>query len=212
MDHIYRRPVQQGGLKVLNQKEDRDLQQKLNMLEKQYRYTRKMLQQRKDSLITEERKVVMVKVCEPKATVSIAMKEIEHKNTEIHFSRDVQTSVGRRRHPSERCDAGPEGVEQIRSTSAPPPSDRPLRRRGCIQSNVSFMQMKNIATIDSISEKELAREQQRAREEVERLRRLQREDLHERVRAFIKKLKEKTAVEPPQEEHLELSTLLHTYS
>ncbi|XP_028250441.1 uncharacterized protein LOC114426976 [Parambassis ranga] len=201
MDHIYRRPVQQGGLKVLNQKEDRDLQQKLNMLEKQYRYTRKMLQQRKDSLITEERRVVMVKVCEPKATVNIAMKEIEHKNEEIHFSRDVQTSVGRRLHSSERHDTGPVVVEQTRSTSAPPPSVRPLRHRGGIQSNVSFMQMKNIATIDSISEKELAREQQRAREEVERLRQLHREDLHERMRAFIKKLKEKssmeTAVEPP---------------
>lgn len=76
MDHIYRRPELQRVLRVLNQKEDRDLQRKLIMLDKQHRYTQKMLQQRRDKLINEARRMVMVQVCEPKATVSIAMKEI----------------------------------------------------------------------------------------------------------------------------------------
>ncbi|XP_035850455.1 uncharacterized protein LOC118493727 [Sander lucioperca] len=193
MDQSFRRAsVLQRDLKVLNQKEDRDLQHKLNMLDKQYRYTRKMLQQRRESLINKQRRVVMVKVVEPKATVNIAMKEIrEHK---------FQTSDGRRSYSStsQYPNKGCELVEPSRSTSAPPPSVKPtspVRRRGYIQSSVSLMQMKNIATIDSISEKELARQQQKAREEMERLRQFQRETLHKRVAAFIEILKEKGNME-----------------
>ncbi|XP_033181732.1 uncharacterized protein LOC117152818 [Anabas testudineus] len=190
MDEIYRRPVMQKELKVLNQKEDRDFKHKLNMLDKQFRYTQKVLKQRRDSLLKEHRKVVMVKVCEPKATLNIAMREIdEHVSEEIHF-RGIHTSHGRRFSHNK----GSELVEQSRSTSAPPPSDKPtssVRHRGNIQSNLSLMQMKNIATIDSISEKELARQQQEAREEMEKLRQLQRETLHNRVTAFIEGLKSK---------------------
>lgn len=195
------RPVPQRELRVLNQKEDRDLRHKLNMLDKQYRYTRKMLQQRRDSLMNEQRRVVMVKVCEPKATVNIAMKEIgEHKNAEEHF-RGIHTSDGGRLHSSkpQHHSKGSEPVEQGRSISAPPPSSvkptSPVRHRGNIQSNVSLLQMKNIATIDSISEKELVRQQQKAREELERVRQLQKENLHKRVTAFIESLKDKGSVE-----------------
>lgn len=200
MDQIYRRPVKQRELRVLNQKEDRDFKHKLNMLDKQFRYTQKMLKQRRDSLIKEHRKVVMVKVCEPKATVNIAMKEIdEHMSAETHF-RGIHTSDGRRLYHNN----GSELVEQSRSTSAPPQSVKStnsVRHRGNIQSNLSLMQMKNIATIDSISEKELVRQQQKAREEIERMRQLQRETLHKRVTAFIESLKDKDNmkihVEPP---------------
>ncbi|XP_034714086.1 uncharacterized protein LOC117935754 [Etheostoma cragini] len=193
MDQSFKKAsVQQRDLQVLNQREDRDLQHKLNMLDKQYRYTRKMLQQRRESLIHERRRVVMVKVVEPKATVNVAMKDIgEH---------TFQTSYGRRSYSStaQYPNKGCELVEQSRSTSAPPPSVKPpspVRRRGYIQSSVSLMQMKNIATIDSISEKELARQQQKAREEMERQRQFQRETLHKRVAAFIDMLQGKGTME-----------------
>lgn len=65
--------VLQRNLRVLNQK-DRSLQQKLNMLQKQYKNTHKMLQKRQDSLMKEHRRVMLVKICEPKATVNIAMR------------------------------------------------------------------------------------------------------------------------------------------
>lgn len=207
MEQSIRRPdVLQRNLRVLNQKEDRNLQQKLKMLDKQYRYTHKMLQQRRDTLMKEQRRVVMVKVCEPKATVNVAMKEIgEHKNAETHF-RDVQTSEGRRFYSSKSayCSKESELVEQSRSVSAPPQSVKPtssVRRRSNIQSSLSLMQMKKIATIDSISEKELARRQQKAREEMERQRQFQRETLRKKMAAFIEKLKDKRHmqihVEPP---------------
>lgn len=70
-----------------------------------------------------------------------------------------------------------------------------MRHKGKVQSNLSLMQMKQIATIDSISEKELARQQQKAQEEMERLRLLQREMLHKKVMEFIEKLKDKKDVE-----------------
>lgn len=200
MDHSFRRrDVLQRNLRVLNQKEDRTLQQKLHMLDKQHRYTHKMLQQRRELLLREHSRVVMVKVCEPKATVNIAMKEIEQHQIAAVHCRGVQTSEGRRFCPSESpVEAeGSEPEEQSRSISAPPPPSStnpagPVRRRGTIQSSVSLMQMKNIATIDSISEKELAMRQQRAREEVERLRQFQREALQNRVAAFIERLKDRS--------------------
>lgn len=205
MDESFRRAgVLQRDLRVLNQKEDRDLQQRLNMLDRQYRYTRKMLQQRRDLLVREQRRVVMVKVVEPKATVGIAMKEIEeHNSTEMNV-RGIQTSNGRRLSSSNsQCHGSASKLgEQSRSISAPPPSFNPtgsVRRRGNVQSSVSLMQMKNIATIDSISEKELARQQQRAREEMEKLMQFQREALHKRVAAFIEKLKDKSDMQKPVE-------------
>lgn len=197
MDQSVRRPdVLQRNLRVLNQKEDRNLQQKLKMLDKQYRYTRKMLQQRRDMLMKEQRRVVMVKICEPKATVNIAMREIgQHHNPETHF-RDIQTSEGRRFHSSksEYRNEETELVMQSRSVSAPPQPVKPtssVRRRGKIQSSLSLMQMKKISTIDSISEKELARRKQKAHEEMQRQRQLQREVLHKKMAAFIEKLKDK---------------------
>ncbi|XP_039992493.1 uncharacterized protein LOC120795072 [Xiphias gladius] len=206
MDQIYRRPVPHRELRVLNQKEDRDLRHKLNMLDRQYRYARKMLQQRRDWLINEQRRLGMVKVCEPKATVDIAMKEIgEHKGSETRV-RGIHTSDGGRLYSrkSQYHNRGSEPVEQSRLTSAPPSSVKPTsptRHRGNVQSNVSLMQMKNIATIDSISDRELARTQQRAREEMERVRQLQREAIHKRVTAFIESLKDsgnmKILVETP---------------
>lgn len=198
MDQNLRKPdALQRNLRVLNQKEDRNLQQKLAMLEKQYKYSHKMLQQRTDSLMKEQRRVVMVKVCEPKATVNLAMKEIgEHQKAETHF-RDIQTSEGRRflSRKSPNHNEGSKQVEPSRSISAPPQTVKPagtVRHRGGIQCSVSLMQMKKIATIDSISEKELTKQQQRAWEEMERLRQLQRETLHNRVAAFIEKLQDKS--------------------
>lgn len=201
MDPLRTRPALHGALRVLNQRENRDLQLKLNLLDKQYKYTRKMLQQRRASLMSEERKVVMVKYCEPIATVNIAMKEIqEHVSAETHFSRDIHTAGGRLTISESGADQTmrPEVVEKSRSISAPPLSVQPsrsVRRRGNIQSSLSFRQMKSIATIDSISEKERARQQKEAREEVERLRQLQRETLQNRVTAFIEMLKEKRNME-----------------
>lgn len=193
--------ILQRSLRVLNQKEDRNLQQKLNTLERQYRYTHKMLQQRRDWLMREHRRVMLVKICEPKATVNIAMKEIgEQQRVEMHF-RASQTSECRRFFSSKRRTEGSKQVERGRSISAPllpppPPGTpaSPVRRRGYIQSSLSLLQMKNIANIDSISEKEQARQQREAQEELERIRELQRKMLQKKVTGFIEMLKDKCNV------------------
>lgn len=182
------------NLRVLNQKEDRTLQQKLYMLEKEHRYTHKKLQQRREQLIREHRRVIMVKKCEPKATVNIAMREIKLRQIpEVHY-RAIQTSEGTRLSSiKSTSDAILE--EQSRPLSAPPPLTEPsilVRRRGTIQSSMSLMQMKNLATIDSISEKELAKQQLRTQEEFEKLKQVQREVLQNRVLAFVESLKDKS--------------------
>lgn len=69
---------------------------------------------------------------------------------------------------------------------------------------MSLMQMKNIAAIDSISEKELAKQQLRTRQELERLKQFQMEVLQKRVLAFVESLKDKSNMcegsckKPPQ--------------
>lgn len=182
--------VLQRNLRVLNRKEDRNLQQKLNMLEKQYRYTQKMLQQRRDSLTREHRRVTLVKICQPKATVNIAMTEIGEQQREMHLRASQTASDSRRLYSSRYLH---EGSKQSRSASAPLPLPvSPVRRRRHVQSSVSLLQMKNIAKIDSISEKELARQQREAREEMERMRELQREMLQRKVTAFVEMLKDKS--------------------
>lgn len=205
MDGQCRRSFLLRDVSVVNQREDRDLQHKLNMLDKQHRYTCKMLRQRRDSLVNEQSRVVMVKICEPKATVNIAMREIgEHKNAEAN-SRGLHTSDGRGRSSPRKPqddDKGSEQVEQSRTVSAPPASVKPtapVRHRRNTRSVVSLMQMKNIATIDSISEKELARQRQKAQEEAERVRQLQTDMLHKRVTEFIQSLRDKVNVETLEE-------------
>lgn len=181
------------NLRVLNQKEDRILQQKLYMLEKEHRHTHKKLQQRQQQLIREHRRVIMVKKCEPKAIVNIAMGEIKRRQTAEMRHRGIQTSQGTRfcsiKTPSDTESLVLE--EQSRSQSAPPPSVL-VRRRSAVRSSVSLMQMRNIATIDSISEKELAKQQLRAREELQRLKQFQKEVLQKRVLAFVESLKDKS--------------------
>lgn len=187
MEIHYKRPKSalERELQVLNQKADRDRQQKLRLIDKQFRFSYKMLEQRKDYLRKEQRKVVTVKDCEPKAIVDIAMKEID----EYSHYRGVQTAYGSRRYTK----PGSNEAEQSRSASAPPLSL--VRHRGKVRSSVSLMQMKNIAMIDSISEKEKVRRQQRAREELERIRLLQRDALQKKVQEFIEKLKEKSKMD-----------------
>jgi len=191
MDRSLRRAgALQRDLKVLNQKEERDLQHRLTALDRQYRYTRKRLQQRRDSLVAELSRVGMVKVVEPQATVNIAMREIGE--------RTFQIPDGRRSHSSKSQyhDGGLEPAASSRSISAPAAQPAgSVRRRGRVQSSVSLMQMKDIAAIDSISEKELARRQRREREDREQLRQIQREALRNRVAAFIESLREKRDME-----------------
>lgn len=194
MDVSYSRPVLRRALNVQNQKANRDLQQRLSMLDKQYRYTRKLLQQRRASLMNDGRWVVMVKLCEPKATVNIAMRDIrEYLSVEGPCSRLVHTSDGGRGGLQDDSSE----VKLNRSISAPPATNKPSiseRRRGNVHS-VSFMQMKNIATIDKIAEKELTKQQQRAQEKSARLKQLQWETLHDKVMSFIETLKEKGNME-----------------
>lgn len=181
-------------LLVLDQKEETDFRHKLNVLDKQYRYTQKMLKQRQDDLLKEHRKVVMVKVCEPKATVHMALNEI-HKHMTVTHVRGIHKSDGRMYSSELQCHRKKSAlVEKTQSILAPPSSNKSIcyaRQRSNIQFNLSLMQMKTIVTIDSISEKELVRQKQKEREEMEKLRQLHRETLQKRVTTFIKSLKDK---------------------
>lgn len=141
----------------------------------------------------------MVKKCEPKAIVNIAMREIkQHQIAEAHY-RAFKTSEGTRFCSVKLMSDTEDSVlqEQSRSKSARPPLTKPsilVRRRSTFQSSMSLMQMKNISTIDSISEKEQVKQQLRTKEELERLKQVQRDILQKRVLAFVESLKDKSKV------------------
>lgn len=157
--------------------------QKLDLINKQFRHSYKMLQQKKDYVRKEQRKVGTVKICEPQAIVDVAMKEIDEQSN----YRGIHTAYGTRQYSKSNNE------KLTRSISAP------VRHRANVESSVSLLQMKNIALIDSISEKEKAQRQQKAREELERMSRLQKEALQKKVQEFIERLKEKSQMSSLEE-------------
>lgn len=185
MENEYARPMSalERELQVLNQKAERDRTQKLQLIDKQFKFSYKTLQQRKDFWRKEQRKVCTVRICEPKAIVDIAMKDIN----EFSNFREVRTAYGMR-----KCTQMEE--KHSRSISAP------VRQRCGVESSVSFLQMKNIALIDLISEKERELRLRREREERERARRAKIEALHRRVEEFIERLKDKDRTDATEEE------------
>ncbi|KAK7904227.1 hypothetical protein WMY93_016834 [Mugilogobius chulae] len=186
MENALYRPVSalERELQVLNQKAEQERRQKLQLIDKQFKFSYKTLQQRKDFWRKEQRKLVTVRICEPKAIVDIAMNEIN----ELSGVRSVQTAYGTRQKVKFALDE-----RQSRSISAP------VTQRSKVQCTVSLLQMKNVALIDSISEKEKALRRQKAREEMERMRKAQMEALQRRVQEFMERMKEKNRADSTEE-------------
>lgn len=199
----------QKDVRLMNLKEDIALQQKLNLLNIQYRYTLKMLQQRRNSIILENRKLLLLRFCEPKATVNKNMIEIaKTKKAGMDF-RDIHTSGGRRSYSSKSLyyDRGSDPLGLRRSASARPMSAKPTdsaRYSVTDEGRLSIMKMKNIATIDCISKKELTSRQQNARGEMERLKAFRWEALHQRVKSFIEKLNDTDDTELLSQPHRDI--------
>lgn len=71
-----KRPKSVLDVRFLNHQEDIILQHKLTLLDMRHRYTLRVLCQDRISLMKEHRKLLLLKVCEPCATINKTMKEI----------------------------------------------------------------------------------------------------------------------------------------
>ncbi|XP_064809301.1 filaggrin [Oncorhynchus masou masou] len=91
----HKRPKSVLDVRFLNHQEDIILQHKLTLLDMRHRYTLRVLCQDRISLMTEHRKLLLLKVCEPCATINKTMKEISE-TKKARMDRAVSASDNRR--------------------------------------------------------------------------------------------------------------------
>ncbi|KAJ7990789.1 hypothetical protein DPEC_G00290560 [Dallia pectoralis] len=230
-----RRPKSVLDVRFLNHQEDVSLQHKLKLLDMRHRYILKALCQEKDSLIRNHKKLLHLKVCEPRATINITMKELHetkmsrmacaasapenrrlyssrsHSNNRANIVQRCQTShanVTVEDPQTTELDTKGTPVQSLRSQSAQPKSIHSAKHRETriVHSSnqretesragvFSFIQLKQMSTIDSISEKELARQQLQSRGEKERLKQHQRDMLSQKIHTFLKALENNQQLE-----------------
>ncbi|XP_055721404.1 transcription initiation factor TFIID subunit 1 [Salvelinus fontinalis] len=94
-----KRPKSVLDVRFLNHQEDIILQHKLTLLDMRHRYTLRVLCQDRNSLMMEHRKLLLLKVCEPCATINKTMKEIS-KTKKARMDRAVSASDNRRLYSS----------------------------------------------------------------------------------------------------------------
>ncbi|XP_031643642.1 transcription initiation factor TFIID subunit 1-like [Oncorhynchus kisutch] len=90
-----KRPKSVLDVRFLNHQEDIILQHKLTLLDMRHRYTLRVLCQDRISLMMEHRKLLLLKVCEPCATINKTMKEISE-TKKARMDRAVSASDNRR--------------------------------------------------------------------------------------------------------------------
>lgn len=190
------KPLQYVDVRQMNIIEETYLQHRLNHLCIRQRLVLKLVQQDINSLMQEHRKLLNLQVCEPIATVDNAMREIWE-------SRDGMKVARYRCHHHHTQSAPPRGasvsgkavsqgnvdslMRSQSSRSAPTVSQMRLRESGDA-GTLSLLQLRDIACINSISERELASQREWRRQEREKLKRIQRETLRQKMQAFLKTL------------------------
>ncbi|XP_052352480.1 transcription initiation factor TFIID subunit 1 isoform X2 [Oncorhynchus keta] len=90
-----KRPKSVLDVRFLNHQEDIILQHKLTLMDMRHRYTLRVLCQDRISLMMEHRKLLLLKVCEPCATINKTMKEISE-TKKARMDRAVSASDNRR--------------------------------------------------------------------------------------------------------------------
>lgn len=174
--------------RLKNHKEDTELQWKLEQIHRKYKLDLKLLHQDKEFLLMEHKKLLHLRVCEPYATLTNTMSTISETRT---TKSDLQyvwypksAPAGRRMFSSEALSTQ---SEQLLATRLSKSASSALQQTS--ESNqLSIMYLKDLALIDSISQKELAIQEEQRRQKKERLKRLHREKLQQKMQIFFRKL------------------------
>ena len=178
-------------VRLKNSKEDLYLQHELSLLSMRHRHILRTLHQETDSLVRAHRKLLLLKVCEPKATINKTMREISETRNGRMDSQDVYNSDRQRIYSSKSLsyDRRPPLPNSRRAQSGLPiPVRNTLQSAKHQEAELSILQLKQIATIDCISNKELVYQQQYIREEKERLKQSQKDTLQQKIQVFLETL------------------------
>ncbi|TSO25149.1 hypothetical protein Baya_8772 [Bagarius yarrelli] len=175
-------------VRLKNHKEDIDLQWKLEQIHRKYKLDLKLLYQDRQFLQLEHKKLLHLRICEPRATLTNTMKDIsdtQTTNSDFQYVWHPSSApVGRRIHtgetPSNQSDQM-QDTRLVKSASAALP-------RSYESNQLSIMYLKDLALIDSISQKELAIQEEQKRQKKECLKRVYREKLQEKMQIFFRTL------------------------
>lgn len=181
-------------VRLKNHKEETHLQWKVDQIHRKYRLSLKLLHQDKEFLLKEHKKLLHLRVCEPYATVNNTLQEISETNTNQSDQENMchlrSAPAGRRMFSANpTLNKTSNNIINNRFTqSALPKSSATYRFMLSKPGELSIMQLKGIALIDSISEKELAHKEELKRKEKERLKQLYRETFQKKMQIFLQTL------------------------
>lgn len=191
----YRRPkcLQCVDVRQMNSTEETYLQHRLNHLCLRQTLILKLLQQDINSLMQEHQKLLHVRVCEPIATVDNTMREIlENRNgKKVAWHRHYTQSAppGRGLVSGKVVSQGDTDAVVRSQSSHPAPTLSHVQQRESEDAGIlSLVQLRDMACINSISERKLASQREWQRQERERLKQIQRETLRQKIHAFLKTL------------------------
>lgn len=173
--------------KLKNHKEDIDLQWKLEQIHRKHKLNLKLLHQNTEFLLKEHKKLLHLRVCEPYATLTNTMRAISETRTtksNQHVWYPRSAPAGRRMISSEVLSNRSEqlqGTRLLKSASSVLPQTSESKQ-------LSIMNLKDLALIDSISQKELAMQEEQRRQKKEQLKQLYREKMNQKIQNFFRTL------------------------
>lgn len=182
-------------VRLLNHKEDVHLKWKLHNISTKYRLNLRLLEQERQFVLKEHKRLLQLKVCEPHATINNTMRAI----SEVRMASDARKtrfskSAPAFRAPSSAKPSEDDDNQQMFAKSASfsfkrddsfPPMTSTEKFKASENGQLSFLKLKDLALIDSISKKELMYQEEYNRRYKERLKQLQREKLRQKIKSFL---------------------------
>lgn len=183
----------------MNHKEDVHLQWKLHNISAKYRLNLRLLEQERELVLKEHKRLLNLRVCEPHATINNTMRAISETITndvnETRFSKSAPafrplSSVKTYEDTEQRfAKSASFSVKQDDSSLSMTVTEK---FKASENGQLSILQLKDLALIDSISQKELMYQEEYYRWYKERLKQLQREKLQQKIRSFLNSIEHLT--------------------
>lgn len=188
-------------VRLLNHKEDVHLQWKLHNISAKYRLNLRLLEQERELVLKEHKRLLNLRVCEPRATINNTMRAI----SEVRITNDANETRFSKSAPAFRPLSSVKTYEDdkeqrfaksasfsVKQDDSSPPMIVTEKFKSSENGQLSILQLKDLALIDSISQKELMYREEYYRWYKERLKQLQREKLQQKIRSFLNSIEHLT--------------------
>lgn len=175
-------------VRQLNHKEDVHLQRKLHNISAKYRLNLRLLEQERELVLKQHKRLLNLRVCEPHATINNTMRAISEvrvangtKQTRLSKSAPAFSALS---SAMEDRFAKSASLSVKQDDSFPSMMSRE-KFKASESGQLSILHLKDLALIDSVSEKELMYQEEYYRWYKERLKQLQREKLRQKITSFL---------------------------